>query len=1372
MVLQHSKVQTFIIEIVANKLSKSLGTDVHIKRFHYQAFNQFTIDSLYISDQQRDTLVFIERAYISINLLQLADDRLDIKQIDLTRPYVNLQSINDSTLNCQFIINKLQRSDTIITPRINVDEMLMSGLRFRYNDLLINQLNLSLALPLLSNDSIDVQIHHLALNAQLDRLDATLNAHFRGNLDSIYADKILLKYQDKQIFTGDVAVFHPTKLDSLYIKAQCQDLYCNSSLLKSFLSQLQNRHIRLPQSITSLGNIHYHGAIDGRLEHLDLHGDFNTALGAMSVNGYVEIDTTLHFFDFCGHLSTDSFYLGKMLHNDKVGSIAFHAHVDGKIDSTSLTFCTAEADIQKIEYLGYVYQNIRFDGTLGEEEINGNLHINDENIQLSIKGVANWSELNTRLNLTAQISDFHPNAVHLTNKYPDLVISANTNIQLFTFGKKSQILDNLTGHLIIDTLHLRNGEKQATMNLLKLDINNELLHDKPHHQMMLQSDYLTANISGDFQYTTLPNTFKLLLSNYVPSLVQAPKKRNKRPNNIDFYAYFRNLQTISDVMEWDFSFPSYPTIKGLIHEQDQQIRLQAHLPAIQTSGTRIEDLTISLNNADNHLELAMYMYNHLPKENPTASKIGDVKTRMNINAWQDTIDFSIHLDNTDSVRNKGTIHVTSIIRRENNQPSFYTHLKPTNIILNDSAWSIKESTITYHPTSKILNIQDFLLSTDYQSLAINGKASTCTEDSIKLKLHNIDVQYLLSYTLAGESISVQGPLSGWATLYGLFTQPMIEADLAIPQAGLNGTYLGDVAAKAYLDRESQTIMINGEAVDSTNHSVAKVTGKIIPASKWWGLDIQCDSVDIGLIDFWTHTFFSNPQGRAFGDVHISGQEYKTWVTATLLGKNAQITIPQLGSTFYFSDSVFLDSTSIRLPHIQVYDSEGNRGVFDGTITHTYFRDFHYNLNVNVDNILAMNLPYEPQALFYGKVYGSGNVNIKGNDYECHIGVNARTEANSIFYLSVNTASLAANTSFIQFKKNDTHSNTLLHLLNQPTTEKTTTSSTQSKLLLSLQIEVTPTADINILLGRDDGIRGKGEGNVQLTYDDSTNDIQLLGTYTLQSGVFSYSIGNIVRRNFNIAEGSRVIWNGDPLAPNMDITGRYHTTASLRDLFGSDFSQVATNRSSVPVNCVLHMTDQLFNPILKFAIELPQSDESIQSQINSVINTEEMLMRQVIYLLVFNRFYPADYLKNAQAVGINETYSLLSSTITGQINSWLSKLTDVVTMGFNFRTDGEGETASQEYEANFHIQPIRQLIINGNFGYRYNDLSNRPFFGDLDIEYLLTPNGKLRAKAYTHTVDKYSLRQANTVQGLGLVFKHDFNWKTKKKKEKNKEKNKQ
>lgn len=1370
LLLRHDKVQTYIVGIVAEKLSVSLNADVHIKHIYYRPLNHLTIDSLYISDQQRDTLAFIEQANIAINLLQLRNQRVDMTLVELHKPYINLQSINDSTLNCQFLLDMIKRPDTVVLPRINIDQLQFTQLRFRYNELLISPLNLSLALPVLSQDSIDIQLHELALSAQIDQLDATFNTRLHGNLDSIFADEMLLVYRTKQIFDGDITVYHPTKLDSLYINAHCNDLYCNDALLKDFLSQLQAKPITLPKPIAALGYVHYRGAIDGRLEHLNLHGTFATALGAMNVNGFVETDTTLQDFDFCGKVATDSFQLGTMLNQKDLGNIAFHAHVDGEIDSTQLTRCIAEADIQHIDYRGYTYQDIRFDGTMGIEEVSGTLNIEDKNISLQINGLADWSMQDTRLDLTARINNLHPHALQLTDQYPDLTLSAMTYISLFTSGTPQQMLDNLTGYMIIDTLDIHNGDKQAVMKQLKLDIESQWEHTKRSHKLHLQSDYLTADVSGDFSYTTLSNTCQQFLHTYAPSLFDAPRKPNKNPNQLNFYAYFRQLNDITNVLDLPVSFPSYPTLKGFINESNQQIGLQAHIPSIQNEGTQIDNLTISVENTDDSLDIAVYMYNRLPKNNPTAAKIGDVKARLNLHAFNDAVDMKIQLENTDSIRNEGTIHISSQLQQHADQLQLAAHLHPSRIVLNDSAWIINEANITYSAAEKKIDIQDFSLSTDYQSIAANGTASPNAEDSILIDLRNINLQYLLSYTLAGEAISVQGPLTGWATLYGLFTQPMVEAQVAIPRAGLNGTYLGDLTAQAYLDRSEKTIIIEGEAIDSTNHTVAAVKGKVIPANKWWGLDIHCDSVDISLIDFWTHPFFSNPQGRAFGDLKVFGQERKTWVTAAIYGKDAQITVPQIGATFYFSDSVYMDSTAIRIPNVTLRDAEGHQGNFQGIITHNNFQNFKYDLNAEVNNILALNLPYDPQALFYGKVYGSGNVNIKGDDYECRIGVNARTEANSKFYLSVYTASTASNASFVQFTQPDTTTNTLLQLLKQPTENTATTILPRTKLLLSLQVEATPTADINIKLGGDDGIRGRGEGNIKLTYDDSTEDIQMLGTYTLQSGVFSYSLGNIVRRSFDIAEGSSVTWSGDALAPTVDITGRYHTTASLRDLFGSEISQAATNRTSVPVNCVLHMTEQLFNPMLKFSIELPQSDESIQSQVNSIINTDEMLMRQVLYLLVFNRFYTADYLQNTQqSIGLNETYSLLSSTITNQVNTWLSKLTDVFTMGFNFRTDGEGETASQEYEANFQIQPIRQLVINGNFGYRYNDLSNRPFFGDLDIEYLLTPNGKLRAKAYTHTVDKYSLRQANTVQGLGLVFKHDFNWKTQEKGKRIKEK---
>lgn len=1360
-VLHIKGVQTFIVGKVADKLSEKLNVDASIASFHYRPLSHLVLDSVYLSDQQRDTLAFIEQLQLEFAPLALREQRINIQQLRLQNPYINLHSTSDSTLNIQFLIDTFKRDSVNFPFRLNIDHLVLDQTRVRYNEILVDQLDVALALPVLSMDSLDVQLHSLHLRAQMDRLDASFEANLNGNLDSVFAKEMQLIFRNERLFSGDVAVYHPTELDSLYMDAQCNDLYCNNALLQDLLSQLQMKPVELPTMVSNLGHVHYRGDIKGRLENIDLHGAFTTALGAMNVNGDLHIDTTLSHIDFCGHLSTRKFQLGHLINQADLGAVAFHAHVDGKIDSTSLTHCIAEADIHSIEVLGYKYKNIRIDGEMYSEEVNGSLAINDENIRLNINGLADWSEEDTRLDLTIDLAQFQPAKLNLIQQYPNLELGATTYISLYTSGKTEEMLDNLTGYVIIDSLQIQNGEVQTMMEQLKLLVDSELKAGVPFHQLRVQSDYLTANLSGAFRYQTLPATIQNLLHHYLPTLIDKPTLKRTDTNNLDFYAYFRGLDSLTQILDLGVELPSLPTIKGFIYEETGQLGLQAYIPNINTSGAKMEDITISLDNMDEQLNMSVYVLNHLPKDNPTAAKLGDIKANINLTAQNDNIDLSVELGNTDSVRNEGIISVSSQVTKHLGKPKFDIQVQPTHIILNDSAWSIGEANITYTSAEQTLDIDNFYLSTDYQLITADGRASRSANDSIDVVLHNINLDYILTYTEASKAISIMGPVTGKAQVYGVFSEPMLEAQAFIPNGGLNGVYLGDVTAEAVLDRESKSILIYGEIIDSTNHKVADVTGKVIPAQKWWGLDIACDSVDIHFIDFWTKGIIANPQGRGYGRVKVEGQDHKVWVTGRALAKDAQITVPQIGATFYVTDSIFLDSTAIRFPDITVYDQFGNAGTFSGGVYHDNFLDISFDLRARANNMLVMDLPADQQSFFYGKVFGTGDVHIYGDEMDCQIDVNARTEANTKFFLNINSASQATTSNFITFVQADTTSNYLLSLL-QPKKEKVKVNKPESRMRLSLQGEVTPLAEINIKLGADDGIKGRGEGNLKLVYEYPSEDIQMQGTYTLQSGQFDFSLGNVVRRNFTIREGSQITWDGDPLAPMLDITGYYHTTASLRDLFGSESSQIATDRNSVPVNCVLHMTDELFNPILNFAIELPQSDESVQSQVNSMINTDEMLMRQVIYLLVFNRFYTPDYLQNTQNVGLNETYSLLSSTITGQINSWLSKLTDVFTMGFNFRTDGEGETASQEYEANFQIHPINQLVINGNFGYRYNDLSNRPFFGDLEIEYLLTPNGKLRAKAYTHTVDKYSLRQANTVQGVGFVFKHDFNWEKKSK----------
>ena len=70
----------------------------------------------------------------------------------------------------------------------------------------------------------------------------------------------------------------------------------------------------------------------------------------------------------------------------------------------------------------------------------------------------------------------------------------------------------------------------------------------------------------------------------------------------------------------------------------------------------------------------------------------------------------------------------------------------------------------------------------------------------------------------------------------------------------------------------------------------------------------------------------------------------------------------------------------------------------------------------------------------------------------------------------------------------------------------------------------------------------------------------------------------------------------------------------------------------------------------------------------------------------------------------------------------------------------------------------RLIFNGNFGYKNSTINNQKnaFIGEFDLEYLLTPSGDIRLRAYNHANDMYMiLKQALTTQGVGIMYKKDF-----------------
>ena len=160
---------------------------------------------------------------------------------------------------------------------------------------------------------------------------------------------------------------------------------------------------------------------------------------------------------------------------------------------------------------------------------------------------------------------------------------------------------------------------------------------------------------------------------------------------------------------------------------------------------------------------------------------------------------------------------------------------------------------------------------------------------------------------------------------------------------------------------------------------------------------------------------------------------------------------------------------------------------------------------------------------------------------------------------------------------------------------------------------------------------------------------------------------------------------------------------------------------------------------------------------SIISTDEMMNQQIVYLLALNRFYTPDY-TNTTRTG-NELTSVASSTLSSGLSSVLGKLSEKWSISPAFRS-ARGDFSDMEVDLALSSQLLNnRLLFNGNFGYRdntYNTRSGSNFIGDFDIEYLLNSQGTLRLKAYNHFNDQnYYVRNALTTQGVGIVWKHDF-----------------
>jgi len=165
--------------------------------------------------------------------------------------------------------------------------------------------------------------------------------------------------------------------------------------------------------------------------------------------------------------------------------------------------------------------------------------------------------------------------------------------------------------------------------------------------------------------------------------------------------------------------------------------------------------------------------------------------------------------------------------------------------------------------------------------------------------------------------------------------------------------------------------------------------------------------------------------------------------------------------------------------------------------------------------------------------------------------------------------------------------------------------------------------------------------------------------------------------------------------------------------------------------VMKVSGDMRQPDIGFDLEFPTLTSDIYRKVRSIVSTDEMMNRQIIYLLALNRFYTPEYMSTTKG---SDLFSVASSTISSQLSSMLGKLSDNWTIAPNLRSD-RGDFSDVEFDVALSSTLLNnRLRLNGNFGYR----------------------GVWRLKAYNRYNDQnYYLRTAQTTQGVGIMYRRDF-----------------
>ena len=921
----------------------------------------------------------------------------------------------------------------------------------------------------------------------------------------------------------------------------------------------------------------------------------------------------------------------------------------------------------------------------------------------------------------------------------DSAISVSSSIDV---NFKGSTIDNALGTISLQkTRYIQNKDTVFVKSLVaKIE---QTAQDK---LISLRSDIADADFRGNFTFADIPEAVNHLMLHYLPRYAGAFKILEK-PLDIDVDLTLKNTDLLEVMFVPNLHISKGGKIEASYNSTTGDVAVNGKVPELYVEKKLFQNISITGKNAGEMLDLKVGVERFVFGDSVW---IDNIQLQSNTN--NDTMDFDLGWANTDLVRNSGNIRGLWAF---SDGKKIKLDLKDSEIYLADSLWKINPM-CQIEIDSNAIGIKQLIFHSRQQQLSVNGKISQNKDDKLTLNISHFELSNLNPLTKKA-GVAFGGLIEGRADLADVYKDLIVTAAINANGVKINNELIGNGDIKSVYDNLNKALRVDANFT-SNESKILGLNGFYYPEKDKNSLkfDITLDKLPLKLVEPFTKGIVSNFSGTASGAIHVGGELDKIETDGKVKINNARTTIDYLNTTYTIDDEISLNSEAIVVKNLHLRDPKGNVGIVNGRVVHHHFTDIGFELNLDANKLLALNTNGDLNDMYFGKAFVTGLLKMRGGLKNISFEAVLRTEKGTFLSIPLGGSGEANSADFVKFiSKKDT----TLKL-------SRTTRLTKTNIAVNLDIDVTTDAEVKIIFDEKVGdvITARGNGNIKLDIN-TKGTFQMFGEYTIESGGYLFTLQNLVNKQFKVDKGGRISWAGNPFDADINIVANYTTKASVYDLLLDPKYQTGSYR----VDCKMTMTGRLLNPNINFDINLPNATSDIQQTVSQSIPADDK-NRQVFALLVLNRFFPsslgqAQLPKNEQQQpsGTSGTTSLANSTselISSQLSNMLSQISKDFNLGVKYRPGDQ--LTSQELQVMVSTQLFsNRITVDGAFGYKNgatgSTTSQTNILGDVNVEYKITTDGRIRAKAFNKTNDLnlISSNSAPYTQGIGISFRREY-----------------